>query len=147
MHGRPVCAYIATYGVAHVHRSSLDYHIYDTAVPRGSASIPVSTCIGFRVLLRPYSWYVYPDTLSILLMQTTAETETHDCPTSRLRVPSPTARSVQYSIHHVFLISITTVAVGFIQIIWIVLAIPPPWHAQAPAAHAENLSIMVKVLL
>ena len=61
--------YMATYGASHVHRGSLDYQIYDPAAPRGLMSIPVRTCIVFRVLLRSYSRYVYTDSLSIVLMQ------------------------------------------------------------------------------
>ena len=77
--------YMATYGVARVQRSSLHYQIYRLAAPRGLASIPVSTCLGFRVLLRSYSWYVYTDTLSTVLIQITVVTETHHCNTNMLR--------------------------------------------------------------
>ena len=83
--------YMATYGVAHVHRSSLNYQIYHPVAPRGLASIPVSTYIGFRALLCSYLWYVYTDILSIVLMQTTAETETHHCRTNR---PRPLSGSI-----------------------------------------------------
>ena len=75
---------MAPYGVPHVHRGSFDYQVYDPATPRGLMSIPVSTCIGFRVLRRSYSWYVNTDSLSIVLMQATVETETHHCRTNRL---------------------------------------------------------------
>ena len=84
--------YMATYGVAHVHRGALDYRMYDPAMPRGLVSIPVSTCIGFRVLLRSYSWYVYTDSLSIVLIQMTVEAETHHCRTNR-REPLSTSFS------------------------------------------------------
>ena len=75
---------MAPYGVPHVHRGSFDYQVYDPATPRGLMSIPVSTCIGFRVLPRSYLWYVNTDSLSIVLMQATVETETHHCRTNRL---------------------------------------------------------------
>ena len=82
---------MATYGVAHVHRSSLDHRIYHSAAPRGLASIPVSTYLGFRALLRSYLWYVYADTLSIILMRTTVETGAHHCRRSR---PKPLSGSI-----------------------------------------------------
>ena len=99
---------------------------YITQQRPGLVSIPASTCLGFRVLLRSYSWYPYTDTLLTVLVQITVETGTYHCSTNRLKVPSPAARSVRYSIHHVFFVSITALTIGFMQIVWIALAIPLP---------------------
>ena len=100
--------------IAHVHRNSLDHQIYGPAASRGSASIPVSTCLGFCVLFRSYTWYVHTGTISTVSVQTAVEIEAHHCRTSRLKLPSPTEMSVQYSTHHAFFISVTAVVVRFI---------------------------------
>ena len=104
---------MASNAMAHVHRSSLDYQIYGPEASRGSASIPVSTCLGFRVLFHSYSWYVHTGTLSTVPVQAAVETEAHHCRTSRLKLPSPTEMPVQYSTHHDFFILVTAVVVRF----------------------------------
>ena len=104
---------MATYGVAHVDRGSFDYQVYDPATPRGLMSIPMSTCIGFRVLLRSYLWYVNTETLSVVLIQHQSKRKRIIAVQSGL-IPSPTVRSVQELIHQAFSISIAAVAVVFI---------------------------------